>query len=154
VNLRLIQFGKTREAWLKQAIGEYLKRLSPMAKLEILELADVSISKAGSVEAVKFGEAQNCLKRLKPDDYVILLDEKGQMKSSLEFSEYLVSISHNKRVVFIIGGVYGTDLTLKQRSDAVLSLSELTFTHQMARLILVEQIYRALMIHNNRAYHY
>ncbi|MDZ4182932.1 MAG: 23S rRNA (pseudouridine(1915)-N(3))-methyltransferase RlmH, partial [Candidatus Cloacimonadaceae bacterium] len=81
------------------------------------------------------------------------LDETGAHKSSLEFSRYLTSLSERKSVVFVIGGVFGTDNALKQRADMILSLSAMTFTHQMVRLILIEQIYRAFMISHNRNYH-
>lgn len=153
MNLRIILIGKTKEDWLKTGIDEYLKRLSAFLKVEMLELADVSLKNTGSADIVKAREAQNVLKRLSQDDYLILLDETGAQKSSLEFSRYLTSLSERKSVVFVIGGVFGTDNALKQRADMILSLSSLTFTHQMVRLILIEQIYRAFMISHNRNYH-
>lgn len=84
---------------------------------------------------------------------MVLLDEKGETKSSLEFSRYLTNISIGKRIVFVIGGVYGSSDELKASADACLSLSRLTFTHRISRLILIEQIYRAMMIINGRQYH-
>lgn len=154
MNLRVIQIGKTRETWLKEGIAEYLKRLRPLVRLEVEEIPDVSIRKAGNAEAVKEREAVLCLKRLAPDDHVILLDERGEMKTSLEFSAFLANLSGMRSVVFVIGGVYGAGEGLRQRANGCLSLSAMTFTHQMVRLVLVEQIYRALMIQNNRPYHY
>ncbi|HOH47075.1 MAG TPA: 23S rRNA (pseudouridine(1915)-N(3))-methyltransferase RlmH, partial [Candidatus Cloacimonadota bacterium] len=88
------------------------------------------------------------------EDYHIVLDERGQQKSSLEFSSFLTNISDRQNVVFVIGGVFGTSAALKQRADLLFSLSAMTFTHRFARLILMEQIYRAIMIKNNRPYHY
>ncbi len=125
-----------------------------MVKLEVEDIADLSVKTAGSPQAVKTGEAALCLKRLTPDDFVVLLDEKGKAITSLEFASFLNSLSVKKSVVFLIGGVYGAHESLKERADACLSLSAMTFTHQMARLLLVEQIYRALMINQGRSYHY
>lgn len=154
MNLRVIQFGKTKEDWLKEAFAEYLKRLRPMMSLDIVELPDTSISKAGTVEKVKSAEATTCLSRISDDDFVVVLDEHGEQKSSLEFSSFLTSLSDKRNVVFVIGGVYGLDGIVLKRANSCFSLSPLTFTHQMARLILLEQIYRALMIISNRKYHY
>ncbi len=154
MNLRVIQIGKTKDNWLKQGIEEYLKRLQPFCKLQIVEIPDVSISQTGNIPDVKSKEADNCLKRLSPDDHVVLLDEHGEAKTSLEFSSFLTKLSDMKSVVFIIGGVYGTDERLQERANVRISLSAMTFTHQFVRLILLEQLYRAFMIQSNRAYHY
>ncbi len=154
MKMRLLLVGKTKDDWLKKGIDEYLKRLRPLVKLEVLELPDSSLRTAGDTETVKAREAECCLKHIAPDDFFILLDERGETKTSLEFSSFLARLSAEKSVVFLIGGVYGTASSLRERANAVLSLSPMTFTHQMARLILVEQIYRALMIQANRAYHY
>jgi 23S rRNA (pseudouridine1915-N3)-methyltransferase len=154
VTLRIIQIGKTRDNWIKEGINEYLTRLKPLIRLEISEVPDVSIRSAVTQEAVKAREAALCLKRIASDDYIVLLDERGEAKTSLEFSSFLASVSHEKNVVFVIGGVYGTHESLKERADTVLRLSSMTFTHQMARLVLIEQIYRALMISGGRSYHY
>ncbi len=151
---RIFQLGKTREAWLKQGCAEYIKRLGPMAKLEITEIPDVSISTAPDIQTVMVKEAESCLKRLDKDDFLVLLDENGQAKTSLEFAEFLDSLSLKKSVVFLIAGVYGAHESLKNRANAMLSLSKMTFTHQMARLFLLEQIYRAQMIRQGRNYHY
>lgn len=154
MNLRIIQIGKTREPWIKAGVEEYLKRLQPFIKLEVLELSDTSLKIAGSPAAVKAKEAASILNKIEPEDFVILLDEKGLDKTSLEFSGFLTSISDRKRVVFVIGGVFGTDPGLHKRADLILRLSAMTFTHQMARLVLVEQLYRAMMISSGRSYHY
>ncbi|MDD2332304.1 MAG: 23S rRNA (pseudouridine(1915)-N(3))-methyltransferase RlmH [Candidatus Cloacimonetes bacterium] len=154
MKLSIIQIGKTQEAWLKQALEEYYKRLRPYLKFEVIELADQSLRTAGSIESVKAKEAASVLKRLKDEDYVVLLDERGVEQNSVEFARFWVNMSEVKHVVFVIGGVYGTDVALKKRADLLFSLSKLTFTHQFARLILIEQIYRAMMIGANRQYHY
>ena len=153
MNLRIIQIGKTKDAWLSEGIDEYLKRLAPFANVEVIELPDVSIKTAGSAETVKDKEAVIILRRLEKDDYVILLDEQGRQKSSLEFSDYLFSLSDRRVLVFVIGGVFGVSKAVKDRADCCLALSRLTFTHRMARLVLCEQLYRAMMIKANRSYH-
>lgn len=153
MNIRIIQIGKTKDAWLQTGIDEYIKRLSPFAGVEIRELPDVSLKTQANPDAVREKEAILCLKHITPQDCLILLEETGSMKTSLEFSEFLTNLSDRKNIVFLIGGVYGTHQSLKQRADHMLSLSRMTFTHRMARLILVEQIYRAMMIANKRSYH-
>lgn len=128
MNLRLIQFGKSKDKWLIEAVSEYQKRLQAFCKLEIVELADESLKTNSGIEQVKQKEAQSCLSKIESNDYLVLLDETGEMKSSLEFSGFLTNISENKRVVFVIGGVYGTAAILKERANQVFSLSRLTFT--------------------------
>ncbi len=152
--LRVFQVGKTRETWLQEGISEYVKRLATLARLELVNIPDASLKTSGSPEAVKAREAANCLKRLDPDGFLILLDERGEAKTSLEFAAFLNSLSTEKSVTFLIGGVYGTHASLKAKADACLRLSSMTFTHQMARLVLMEQLYRAQMINHGRSYHY
>lgn len=154
MNISIIQLGKTRDSWLLEAIAEYHKRLRPYQKLEFIELPDTSLNKVASPFCVKQKEAETIMKLLREDDYVVLLDERGTQKTSLEFASFLSSLYTVKRVVFIIGGVYGTDECLSERADLLLGLSRMTFTHQMVRLILIEQLYRAVMINHNKAYHY
>jgi len=84
---------------------------------------------------------------------VILLDEQGEQKNSLEFADFLINLSNRKNVVFITGGVFGVDKSIRERANSILALSRLTFTHRLVRLVLCEQIYRALTIINNRNYH-
>jgi len=153
VKLTLLQIGKTKDKWLLEGISEYRKRISAFAKFEIIELPDESIKHSGNAESVKAKEASTILKYIKPEDYVILLDEQGEQKNSLEFADFLISLSERKNVVFITGGVFGVDKSIWQRANNVLALSRLTFTHRLVRLILCEQIYRALTIINNRNYH-
>ncbi|MDY0151961.1 MAG: 23S rRNA (pseudouridine(1915)-N(3))-methyltransferase RlmH [Candidatus Cloacimonas sp.] len=153
MKITIIQIGKTKDAWLKEGIDEYLKRLTPFANIEVIELADTSIKTMGNPEAVKQKEALTILKRIDRDDYLILLDEKGLQKNSLEFADFLFSISDIRNLVFVIGGVFGVAESVKERADSCLALSKLTFTHRMARLILCEQLYRSMMIKANRSYH-
>ena len=153
MNIVLIQFGKTKDRWLQEGIDEYLKRLGPYHTIRTIELPDHPGLKSQNSEVVKAREADAALKHIGEDDYLVLLDEAGQLKSSLEFSHFLTNLSDKRRVVFLIGGVFGTHERLKTRANQILSLSPLTFTHRMARLILIEQIYRATMIAHHRSYH-
>lgn len=153
MNLTLIQFGKTKDRWLQEGINEYLKRLSPYHKISILELPDASLKANQDEEAVRSKEAASAIRHIQPQDSLILLDEAGELKSSLQFSQFLSNLSSSKRLVFLIGGVFGVHKELKARATHIISLSPLTFTHRMARLILIEQIYRATMIAQNRSYH-
>lgn len=153
IKLRIIQVGKTKDAWLNEGIAEYIKRLTAFVDLDVIELADESLKNAANPEQVKEKEAITILKRIDRDAYVILLDEKGEAKTSLEFADFLISLSEKANVVFVIGGVFGVAHSIYERANYRFALSRLTFTHRMARLILVEQIYRAMMINANRNYH-
>jgi len=154
MKIRILFVGKTQDSWLRLAMDEYLKRLKPLLNFEVNELPDTGLKETGSITIVKEREAETILKQIKPADFFVLLDETGIQKNSLEFSEFLTNIYITKRIVFCIGGVYGTSDAVKNRADLVLGLSRMTFTHQMTRLILIEQIYRAMMIAANRSYHY
>ncbi len=153
MKIKLIQVGKTKDKWLQEGIDEYLKRLSAFTKLEVCEIQDESLKTNANPEAVKEKEAQSIFKQLKQDDFLVLLDERGQLKTSLEFSDFLVNILETKAPVFLIGGVFGVAPSVFQRADSCLALSRFTFTHRMARLIICEQLYRAFMIKANRTYH-
>ena len=108
MKLTLLQTGKTKDKWLLEGIAEYQKRISAYSKFQIIDLPDESIKNSGNANIVKAKEANTILKAIKPDDYVILLDEKGEPISSLAFADFLVNIS-DKNVVFVIGGVFGVD---------------------------------------------
>jgi 23S rRNA (pseudouridine1915-N3)-methyltransferase len=153
IKLRIIQVGKTKDAWLNEGIAEYVKRLTAFVHLDVIELADESLKNAANPEQVKEKEAITIMKRIDRDAYVILLDEKGEAKTSLEFADFLINLSEKVNVVFVIGGVFGVAQSIYERANYCFTLSRLTFTHRMARLILVEQIYRAMMINANRNYH-
>jgi len=154
VNLKILQIGKTREKWIQQGIQMYLTRLEPYLKIEVEEIPSVSILNVDSQAVVKAKEASKCLKRINSDDYVILLDEQGEEQTSLEFANFLAGLSGKKKIVFVIGGTYGTHQSIKEQADYSLKLSAMTFTHEMAKLILLEQLYRAEMINHKRPYHY
>ena len=149
--IKIICVGKIKEKYFKEAIAEYKKRLSKYTKLEIIEVIDFE---RNSKEEVKKLEGELILKNIKDKDYVITLDIKGNKLSSLSFANKINNILiNNSNLAFVIGGSYGLDDTVNKRSNYSLSFSDLTFPHQLFRVILLEQIYRSYKILNNESYH-
>jgi 23S rRNA (pseudouridine1915-N3)-methyltransferase len=155
MKLTLLMIGKTRENYLKEGIGEYVKRLSRYAPFNLVLVPDVKLSAKAGKEKVKQAEGQAFMQRIKGTDFVVLLDEKGKDLSSVELAGYLQQLEgRTAHVVFIIGGAYGFSGDIYKRSDASLSLSRMTFSHQMVRLIFLEQLYRAFTIQRGEPYHH
>jgi len=152
--IRILCPGKTKEAWIKAGIAEYQKRLTANWSTRIVELGDVSLKTAGTPEKVKAKEAEIILKAITEGEYVIALDEQGKSLDSLVFAAFLQQSLENGKIAFIIGGVYGLDGSVLKRADRCVSFSAFTFTHQLIRLVLMEQIYRAFTIGSGKAYHY
>jgi 23S rRNA (pseudouridine1915-N3)-methyltransferase len=142
MKITLLTVGKTEDAYIKDGIDKFVKRLKHYTKLEIIDLPELKNTKALTPEQQKSREAELILKKLSVTDHVVLLDEKG-----LEFSSV-------QSMVFIIGGPYGFDTTVYQRANAQLALSRMTFSHQMVRLFFVEQLYRAYTIIKGEPYHH
>ena len=149
--IKIICVGKIKEKYLKDAISEYQKRLSKYTKLEIIELNDISnLNRNDIIEK----EGINILNNIKEKDYVITLDINGIKMNSVKFADTLAkTLIINSNIVFIIGGSYGLSNSVSARSNLKLSFSDLTFPHQLFRVILLEQIYRAFKINNNEEYH-
>ncbi len=156
MKITLISVGKTEEKYLLQGIDIYLKRLKHYIKLEITELPELKNTKGLSQDQQKTKEAELILKKLTSTDFVVLLDERGQELTSLQFADLLNKrmIASTQNLVFIIGGPYGFDSTVYQRANDKLSLSKLTFSHQMVRLFFAEQVYRAFTILKGEPYHH
>ena len=156
LHLNIIIVGKLKEKYWLEAEAEYLKRLSAFIKLNIIELKEESFTEKDPIEFIKKKEGEkiiNVLEKIK-DSFLIALEEKGKQYSSVDFSKQITKWSENKSLTFIIGGPLGLDPEIVKKANSTLSLSSLTFTHQMTRVILLEQIYRAMMIGQNRKYHY
>lgn len=148
--IKIICVGKIKEKFFKDAILEYQKRLTKYTKVEVLELPDFSLSPNQNKEK----EGELILKNIKEKDYVITLEIEGKKFSSLDFSNFLNKTQiENSNMIFVIGGSDGLSDLVKQRSNYALSFSDLTFPHQLFRVILLEQIYRAFKIMNNESYH-
>ena len=157
LNINIICVGKIKEKFFTSAIEEYSKRLSKYCKLEILELPDEKIPDNANETIennIKEKECNNILKHLKKDSYIIALDLKGKEYTSVEFSEKLESLSMtNSKITFIIGGSLGLTDNLLSHCNEKICFSKMTFPHQLIRIFLVEQIYRAFKISNNESYH-
>jgi 23S rRNA (pseudouridine1915-N3)-methyltransferase len=146
--IKIICIGKIKEKFLREAILEYEKRIQKYVKIELIELPDFSIG----INKEKEGEA--ILKNIKEKEYVITLEIEGEQLTSLEFADKLEKLQMQKGdVVFVIGGSDGLSPSVKKRSNYKLSFSNMTFPHQLFRVILLEQIYRAFKIRNHESYH-
>jgi 23S rRNA (pseudouridine1915-N3)-methyltransferase len=152
--IKLIVLGKFKEKAYLELEAEYLKRLSPFAKVKITELPEIGYSKNQDVEKIKLQEAEKIVKQLPKDAIVILLEEKGALRNSKDFAEFLERTGGlGKELVFVIGSGVGLHSSLNQYSNYTISLSPLTFPHNMARVVLEEQIYRACTILAGKEYH-
>ncbi len=152
--ISIIAVGKIKEKSLKSLIDEYVKRISGYTKIEIIEVNDEPNDKLEQEKVLSI-EAQRILKQIKKDSYVILLSLKGKQSDSLEFASMLEKINtyNSSHITFVIGGSLGVSDEVEKRADYLLNLSKLTFPHNLARLIILEQIYRAFKINNNETYH-
>jgi len=158
INIHIITLGKLKETYWREAETEYLKRLGPYAKIQIHELREESFTEKDQLEIIKQKEAKKineALQKIKPD-FIFVLDEHGTQFSSKEFAEKINNLTNQQfnNLVFIIGGPLGLEETILKMANLKISFSKMTFTHQMIRIFLLEQIYRAEMILNNRKYHY
>ena len=149
--IKIICVGKIKENYLKEAIEDYKKRLSKYTKLEIIEVNGISNP---SIDITLLKEKELIEKYIDSKDFIITLQIDGEMISSLEFAKKIDTIFNtNSCITFIIGGSYGLHPSIKQMSNYKLSFSKLTFPHQLFRVNLLEQIYRAYKINNNESYH-
>ena len=156
MKITLIAIGKTDDARLVELIEQYCQRLGHYVNFELQIIPDVKKRKGHSMDQQKMAEGLHILERLTPSDQLVLLDEKGKSMSSVGFSSYLQKQMNSglKRLVFVIGGPYGISQEVYARANAKISLSAMTFSHQMVRLFFVEQLYRAFTILRNEPYHH
>ncbi|MFK8303307.1 23S rRNA (pseudouridine(1915)-N(3))-methyltransferase RlmH [Capnocytophaga stomatis] len=156
MNIKLIAIGKTDNSALQQLITDYEKRLSHYVNFQLQIILDVKNSKSLSEEQQKIKEGELILKNIENSHHLILLDERGKEYTSVGFSEFLQKQMNagTRQLVFVIGGPYGFSEEVYARANGKLSLSKLTFSHQMIRLFFVEQIYRAFTILKNEPYHH
>ena len=156
MNIKLIAVGKTDNPALQQLISTYEKRLSYYINFELQLLPDIKNSKSLSEEQQKIKEGELILSYVEPSYLLILLDERGKEYTSIAFADELQKKMNTgiKQLTFVIGGPYGFSQAVYQRANSKLSLSKLTFSHQMIRLFFVEQLYRAFTILRNEPYHH
>jgi 23S rRNA (pseudouridine1915-N3)-methyltransferase len=157
MRIKLIFIGKTVFSYINDGIIIFEKRLSHYAPFEIITIDGSKKSATSKNELVqKQYEAELILKKIKPNDYLVLLDERGKEYNSVQFSGALQKLmsSLQSNLIFIVGGAYGFDEKVYKRANMLLSLSKMTFSHQMIRLFFLEQLYRAMTIIRNEPYHH
>jgi len=156
MKITLIAIGKTEDKYLIEGIDKYINRLKHYINFSFLAIPDVKNVKNLSEAQQKAKEAELLHKQINNGDMVILLDEKGKKYSSVEFSNYLNKqmIGSVQHLIFIIGGPYGFDESIYKRANGSISLSDMTFSHQMIRLFFVEQLYRGFSILKGEPYHH
>lgn len=156
MKIKLIQIGKTDAAYINEGIDKYTQRIKHYHNYEILTIPDIKNNKKLSQEQQKKQEALLILKNLQNTDVVVLLDEKGKEFTSVKFASFIedTMLQSVKQMVFIIGGPYGFDESIYKRANRKISLSQMTFSHQLIRLIFAEQLYRANSIIKGEPYHH
>ena len=155
MKISLIVIGKTEEAYIKEGINVYIQRLKHYITFEIIEIPSIKNTKNMSPSKIVEKEGELLLKQIKKHEYCILLDEKGRSFRSVEFAEFIESkINQSTRsIAFVVGGAYGFSPDVYNIAKMKLSLSDMTFSHQMIRLFFLEQLYRAFTIIKNEPYH-
>ncbi len=156
MKITLIQIGKTEESYLAEGIEIYLKRLKHYCNINSITIPALKNTKNLSEEEQKKKEGALLAKQINPTDYVVLLDENGKQFTSVSFANWIESkqLNVSGKLVFVIGGPYGFDAEIYQRANEKISLSAMTFSHQMIRLFFVEQLYRAFTILRGEPYHH
>lgn len=156
MKIKFICIGKTGKSFLEEGEQEYLSRLKHYVSIERIEIADIRNAKNFTKEQVKVQEGKDILLKLAPSDLLILLDERGEQFSSVSFSKFIQQKfnSGGRTLVFSVGGAYGFSEEIYERANGKISLSSMTFSHQMVRMIFFEQLYRAMTILKGEPYHH
>ena len=156
MKITLLAIGKTDDKYIIEGIEKYLKRLKHYIKFELKVIPDLKNTKNLSEDEQKAKESELFLKNLQSTDDIVILDERGVELSSLHFADFINKkmIASTQHLVFLIGGPYGFDQTIYQKAKYKISLSKLTFSHQMIRLFFVEQVYRSFTILKGEPYHH
>ncbi len=155
LKIKIIALGKIKEKFLKDGIDEFLKRLTPYTSISIQELSPIEIKDENLTEKVLTEEGDKILSYIKALDYVITMEINGKQFSSEEFAQQITTLTNDgvQEIVFVIGSSCGIGKNVSARANLKMSMSKMTFLHQFARLILVEQIYRAFKIIKGETYH-
>lgn len=157
MKVKLIQVGKTDDSWLRDGITTYEKRIIHYLPFTTLTIPSPKYQKQTAISQMKKKESELILNQIGPRDHVILLDEKGKEFRSVEFARRVQDLVQNpgiQELIFIIGGPFGFDDQVYERANSLLSLSQMTFSHQMIRLLFTEQLYRAMSILKAEPYHH
>lgn len=155
LKIKIIALGKIKEKFLKEGVNEFLKRLTPYASVTVLELSPIEIKDENLTEKILEEEGEKILSNIKPLDYVITMELEGKQLSSENFADKITDLTNDgvQEIVFVIGSSCGIGKNVSKRANFKMSMSKMTFLHQFARLILVEQIYRAFKIIKGETYH-
>ena len=155
MKIKIIAVGKIKEKYVQAGIDEFLKRVTPYASVSVLEVPSVSIKDENLICKVLKEEGEKILSVIKPTDYVITMEINGKSFSSEEFSLKIQQLTNNGigQLIFVVGSSCGIGENVSQRANLKMSLSKMTFLHEFARLILIEQIYRAFKIMKGETYH-
>lgn len=155
MKIKIIALGKIKEKYIKSGVDEFLKRLTPYAKVEVREINPIEIKDFNLKDKILSQEGESILSEIKPTDYVITLEIKGKQFSSEEFAQKIEELTNlgTSEIVFVIGSSHGLGENVSARANLKFSMSKMTFLHEFARLILIEQIYRAFKILKNESYH-
>jgi 23S rRNA (pseudouridine1915-N3)-methyltransferase len=156
MKIALLQVGKTSEKYLTDGISTFKERVRKYTAFEIFTIPDIRGTRNMPAREQKAREGEKVLQFFKSDDYIVILDDKGKEFSTIEFSSWLekMFMSQKKRIVFVIGGAWGFSDEVYRMADMSLSLSRLTFSHQMVRLLFLEQLYRAFTVIKGEPYHH
>lgn len=156
MEIELLTVGKTTIKFVNEGIEEYTKRLKHYIPYKITPLPDIKKTTSLGAERQKEAEGEIILSKLQNSDFVILLDERGKDYTSMEFSSFLEKqmVAGRKKVVFVVGGPYGFSQAVYDRADGKVSLSKMTFNHEMVRLFFTEQVYRSMTILRGEPYHH
>jgi 23S rRNA (pseudouridine1915-N3)-methyltransferase len=153
MEIKLIVVGKTKNHELINLISNYVKRINFFNKFQIIEVNSIKTKKNNENEIKKI-EGENILKKIKNNNLLFLLDEKGENYNSRKFADFLkMKLKESKTIIFVIGGAFGFSKEVYAKSNGLISLSKMTFSHQIIRLFFTEQLYRAFTILNNHPYH-
>lgn len=152
----ILNLGKFATNWIKDGFVQYQSRILRYIKFTEIIIPDLRNTKSLSKEIIKEEEGKEILKQILPSDFVVLMDERGSEYTSIKFSDWINKQMNTgrKRLLFVIGGPYGFSQSVYKRADSLVSLSKMTFTHEMAKLFLAEQIYRAFSILKGEPYHH
>ncbi len=155
MKIKIIALGKIKEKFLKDGIDEFLKRLTPYAPVEVIEIPAIEIRDEHLTDKILKEEGEKILSYIKPQSYVITMEIKGKQLSSEDFAQKIEELTNDgvSEIIFVIGSSCGISEIVSNRANFKLSMSKMTFLHQFARLILVEQIYRAFKIIKGETYH-
>jgi 23S rRNA (pseudouridine1915-N3)-methyltransferase len=155
MKIKIIALGKIKEKYLKSGVDEFLKRLTPYCSVEVAEVNPLEIKDENLKDKVLIQEGEKILSYIKPTDYLITMEIKGKEFSSEEFASKIEELTNNgtQEIVFVIGSSCGIGKNVSDRANLKMSMSKMTFLHEFARLILIEQIYRAFKIIKKETYH-